>query len=88
MISFDIALVAQKVKVVNEDWCALKKWGGGCMTNRTGWLLELLTELLKYQGHLCANPLRLCFGMTVDMGVGVIHSIFDSILLYPRFDSK
>ena len=43
MIAFDIAVVAQKVKVVNEDWCDLKKWGW--VTNISGWLLELLTEL-------------------------------------------
>ena len=29
VIAFDIAVVAQKVKVVNEDRCNLKKWGGG-----------------------------------------------------------
>ena len=29
VIAFDIAKVAQKVKVVDEDWCDLKKWGGG-----------------------------------------------------------
>ena len=29
VIAFDIAVVAQKVKVVNEDRCDLKKWGWG-----------------------------------------------------------
>ena len=28
MIAFDIVAVAQKVKVVNEHRCDLKKWGG------------------------------------------------------------
>ena len=27
------------------DRCDLKKWGGCWITNRSGWLLELLTEL-------------------------------------------
>ena len=28
VIAFDIAVVAQKVKAVNEDQSDLKKWGG------------------------------------------------------------
>ena len=42
----NIAVVAQKVKVVNEDRCDLKKWVVVVITDRSGWLLELLTELL------------------------------------------
>ena len=49
MIAFDIAVVAQKVKVqccyIMADMLNLKKWGW--VTNRSGWLLELLTELTK-----------------------------------------
>ena len=41
----NIAVVAQKVKVVNEDRCDLKKWVVVVITDRSGWLLELLTEL-------------------------------------------
>merc|ERR1711954_411168 len=39
--------MAQKVKVVVEDRCDLKKWGCWCcwVSSRSGWLLELLTEL-------------------------------------------
>ena len=37
----DLAVVAQKVKVFNEDRCDLKKW----INNRSMWLLEVLTEL-------------------------------------------
>ena len=46
VIAFDIAVVAQKVKVANEDRCDLKKVGCCCwwVTTRSGWLLELLTE--------------------------------------------
>ena len=45
MIAFDISVVAQKMKVVViEDRCDLKKQ---CVTNRSGWLLELLTELIN-----------------------------------------
>ena len=47
MIAFDIAVVAQKVKVqccyIMADMLNLKKWGW--VTNRSGWLLELMTEL-------------------------------------------
>ena len=49
VIAFDIAVVAQKVKVqccyIMADMLNLKKWGW--VTNRSGWLLELLTELTK-----------------------------------------
>ena len=35
VFAFDIAVVAQKV--VNEDWCDLKKWGGaGSVVGRDG----------------------------------------------------
>ena len=51
VIAFDIAVVAQKVKVqcyIMADMLNLKKWVG-CwwITSRSGWLLELLTELTK-----------------------------------------
>ena len=49
VIALDIAVVAQKVKVqcyyIMADMLNLKKWGGGCITNRSVWLLELVTEL-------------------------------------------
>ena len=47
VIAFDIAVLAQKVKVVNEDRCDLKKVGaaGGSVVSMFGWLSELLTEL-------------------------------------------
>ena len=49
MIAFDIAVVAQKVKVqccyIMAEMLNLKKWGGCWVSNRLGWLLELLTEL-------------------------------------------
>ena len=46
--AFDIAVVAQKVKVVNKDRCDLKMWGGvGWVSSRSGWLLKLLTELTR-----------------------------------------
>ena len=48
----DIAVVAQKVKVVNEDRCDLKKWVVVVITDRSGWLLELLTEV---KGLYCAE---------------------------------
>ena len=56
MIAFDIAIVAQKVKVqccyVMADMLNLKKWVGWggvvvWISSRSGWLLELLTELIK-----------------------------------------
>ena len=51
MIAFDTAVVAQKVKVqccyIMADMLNLKKVGGCCITNRSGWLLELLTELIN-----------------------------------------
>ena len=47
VIAFDIAVVAQKVKVqccyIMADMLNLKKWGW--VSSRSGWLLELLTEL-------------------------------------------
>ena len=47
-MAFDIAVVAQKVKVVNKDLCDLKMWGGvGWVSSRSGWLLKLLTELTR-----------------------------------------
>ena len=54
----DIAVVAQKVKVHNEDQCDLKKWG--CwVTSRSGWLLELLTELtMRYNSDLLNIKLK------------------------------
>merc|ERR1711994_830658 len=49
VIAFDIAVVAQKVKVqccyIMAKMLNLKKWGGCWVSNRSGWLLELLTEL-------------------------------------------
>ena len=49
VIAFDIAVVAQKVKVqccyIMAEMLNLKKWGGCWVSNRSGWLLELLTEL-------------------------------------------
>ena len=53
VIAFDIAVVAQKVKVqcyIMADMLNLKKWvvGGWCwISSRSGWLIELLTELIK-----------------------------------------
>ena len=50
VIAFDIAVVAQKVKVqycyIMAEMLNLKKWGGCWVSNRSGWLLELLTELI------------------------------------------
>ena len=49
VIAFDIAIVAKKVKVqcyIMADMLNLKKWVL-VITNRSGWLLELLTELTK-----------------------------------------
>ena len=47
VIAFDLAVVAQKVKLqccyIMAIMLNLKKWGW--VTNRSGWLLELLTEL-------------------------------------------
>ena len=53
VIAFDIAVVAQKVKVqcchIMADMLNLKKWVVlVVITNRSGWLLELLTELTKH----------------------------------------
>ena len=48
VIVFDIAVVAQKSSI--EDWCDLKKWvvgGWWWISSRSGWLLELLTELIN-----------------------------------------
>ena len=49
VIAFDIAIVAQKVKVqccyIMAEMLNLKKLGGCWVSNRSGWLLELLTEL-------------------------------------------
>ena len=45
VIAFDITVVAQKVKVgvyIMADMLNLKKWGGGCITNRSGWLTSNL----------------------------------------------
>ena len=53
MIAFDIAVVAQKVKVqccyVMADMLNLKKkkWACCWVSSRSGWLLELLTELIN-----------------------------------------
>ena len=33
----NIAVVAQKVKVVNEDQCDLKKWGAGPVVGQDGY---------------------------------------------------
>ena len=52
LTSMNIAVVAQKVKVVNEDRCDLKKWVVVVITDRSGWLLELLTEV---KGLYCAE---------------------------------
>ena len=49
MIAFDIATVAQKVKVqcfYRGPVCSEKVgWVGWCVSSRSGWLFELLTEL-------------------------------------------
>ena len=49
MIAFDIAVVAQKVKVqlLYNGRHAKSEKVGGWISNRSGWLLELLTELIK-----------------------------------------
>ena len=48
VIAFDIAVVAQKVKVqccyIMAEMLNLKKWRGCWVSNRSGWQLELLTE--------------------------------------------
>ena len=48
MIAFDIAVVAQKVKVqllYNGRYAKSEKVGCCWVSSRSGWLLELLTEL-------------------------------------------
>ena len=46
VIAFDIAVVAQKVKVVNKGRCDLKKWGGaGSVVGRDGYYLTELTNV-------------------------------------------
>ena len=57
MIAFDIAVVAQKVKVqccyIMADMLNLKKVGWWCwVSSRSGWLLELLTELKKKEANM------------------------------------
>ena len=51
VIAFDIAVVAQKVKVHccyrGPVWSKKVGWWCCCITNRSGWPLELLTELKK-----------------------------------------
>ena len=52
VIAFYIAVVAQKVKVqccfIMADMLNLEKWVVlVVITNRSGWLLELLTELIR-----------------------------------------
>ena len=63
VIRFDIAVVAQKVKVqccdIMADMLNLKKLG--CwVSSRSGWLLELLTELTK---KVCAICVKECLDM-------------------------
>ena len=52
MIAFGIAVVAQRVKVeccyIMAGILNLKKWV--VITSRSGWLLELLTELIIIAG--------------------------------------
>ena len=52
VIAFDIAIVAQKSPVLRTG-VLLKKWG--CcwwwVNSRSGWLLELLTELKREKIH-------------------------------------
>ena len=54
VIAFNIAVLAQKVKVsvihIMADMLDLKKVGGGgwWISTRSGWLLELLTKLTKF----------------------------------------
>ena len=49
VIAFDIAVVAQKMKVQllynGRHAKSEKKWVGGWVSSRSGWLLELLTKL-------------------------------------------
>ena len=53
VVAFDIAVVAQKVKVVIEDRCDLKKrWW---ISHWSGWLLELLTELKSFEVPLSSD---------------------------------
>jgi len=58
VIAFDIALVALKVKVqccyIMADMLNLKKVGWW-ITSRSGWLLELLTELKKIDETTISN---------------------------------
>ena len=45
VVAFDIAVVAQKVQYRGPVWSG--GGGGGWISSRTGWLLELLTEVKK-----------------------------------------
>ena len=52
VIAFDIAVVAQNVRVrcryIMADMLNLKKWGCCCwVSSRSGWLSELVTELTR-----------------------------------------
>ena len=48
VIALDIAVVAQKVKVQYRGPKWSEKVCGGWISSRSGWQLELLTELIKY----------------------------------------
>ena len=41
-----------------EDWCDLKSGVGCWVTNRSGWLLELLTELIKTYAAIEVKTMR------------------------------
>ena len=62
VIAFDIAIVAQKVKVQllynGRHAKSEKKWVGGVgwFSSRSGWLLELLKELISVQEGGIESP--------------------------------
>ena len=75
VIAFDIAVVTQKVKVVIKDRCDLKKWGGWWwISSRSGWLLELLTELTKYLLTRVLRTIREVIG-NIMLQIEVSHSM-------------
>ena len=65
VIAFDIAVVAQKVKVqllYNGRHAKSEKVGGGVgwwISSRPGWLLELLTELTNQETNFQCNGILL-----------------------------
>ena len=84
VIAFDIAVVAQKVKVqflYNGRYAKSEKVGCWWVSSRPGWLLELLMEL-KIAIYCPQGSGTLCQQLLSMHGIALYHMVLHGIACY------